>query len=248
MQKGKNIKIAILAGGKGKRMLSELPKALIPLKGKAMVSYVLDSIKEISDEKPIIIVGHKADLIRSAFEDTCHYALQPEPLGTGHAVSFAEKHCTDAEYVLVLSSDQPLISSKTINDLIEKHLASEAFITLTTTVVNDFDDWRNSFIAFGRILRENGDVIGIKEFRDATEEEKNIREVNAGCYMFNAKWLWQNLKKIKNENAQNEYYLTDLFKIAGENKEKIESVIIEAHEALGANTKEELERLEKFVV
>ncbi|MFA6324761.1 MAG: NTP transferase domain-containing protein [Candidatus Paceibacterota bacterium] len=243
-----NIKIVILAGGKGKRMLSELPKALIPLKGKAMINYVLDSIKEISNQKPIVIVGHKADLIELALGDTCEYALQPEPLGTGHAVSFAEKNCEDAKYVLVLSSDQPLISSKTINDLIKKHVDSKAVITLTTTVVDNFNEWRNSFIAFGRILRDNNEVVGIKEYRDATEEEKNIKEVNAGCYMFDAKWLWQNLKKIKNQNAQNEYYLTDLFKIAGEDKEKIESITIEAHEALGANTKEELERLEKFVV
>jgi bifunctional N-acetylglucosamine-1-phosphate-uridyltransferase/glucosamine-1-phosphate-acetyltransferase GlmU-like protein len=148
---------------------------------------------------------------------------------------------------LVLSSDQPLISAETIKKLIEKHIESKAVITFTTTILPDFDDWRNSFISFGRILRENGEVKKIVEFRDATEEQRKITEVNAGCYIFNAKWLWQNLDKIKNENAQNEYYLTDLFKIAGDDGDKIETVTIEPHEALGANTKEELERLENFV-
>ena len=127
-------------------------------------------------------------------------------------------------------------------------MESGAKVTFTTTVLPDFLDWRKGFTAFGRILRKDGKVIGIKEFKDATEEEKKIKEVNAGCYIFNAEWLWKNLEKIKNENAQKEYYLTDLLHIASENNEKIETVKIDPREALGANTKEELEILEKLVV
>ena len=89
--------------------------------------------------------------------------------------------------------------------------------------------------------------MGIQEFRDASEEERKIKEVNAGCYVFDAKWLWKNLDKIKNENAQKEYYLTDLIKIAKGENEKVETVNIKPKEALGANTKEELEILENFV-
>jgi len=247
MTKNGKIKILILAAGKGKRMQSELPKALSPLKGRHMIGHVLESIKKISGEKPIAIVGHKAELVQSELGESCCYALQEEQLGTGHAVSCAKGHCEEADDILVLSSDQPLISAETIKKLIEKHIESKAVITFTTTILPDFDDWRNSFISFGRILRENGEVKKIVEFRDATEEQRKITEVNAGCYIFNAKWLWQNLDKIKNENAQNEYYLTDLFKIAGDDGDKIETVTIEPHEALGANTKEELERLENFV-
>lgn len=245
MKKNK-IKILILAAGKGKRMQGDLPKVLAPLKGKPMLKHVLESVNGAHGEKPIAIVGHMAELVQSKFGESCCYALQQEQLGTGHAVSCAKGYCDEAEHIIVLSGDQPFISSKTIENLIEKHLESKAKITFTTTELPDFKDWRNSFIAFGRILRKNGEVKKIIEFRDASEEERKITEVNAGCYIFNAKWLWKNLNKIKNENAQNEYYLTDLFHIASENGDKIETVKIEPREALGANTKEELEILENF--
>jgi len=248
MKKDRKIKIVILAAGKGKRMQSDLPKALSPLKGKYMIKHVIESISEIHDEKPYAIVGHMAELVQKELGDLCFYILQKDQLGTGHAVSCAKGDCEDAEDIVVLSGDQPFIKAETIKNLIEKHLESDAKMTFTTTVLPNFEGWRNSFIAFGRILRKNGEVIGIREFRDATEEERQITEVNAGCYIFNAKWLWKNLEKIKNENAQKEYYLTDLFKIASENGDKIETIKIEPHEALGANTKEELGILENFTV
>ncbi|MFZ3015592.1 MAG: sugar phosphate nucleotidyltransferase, partial [Minisyncoccia bacterium] len=167
---------------------------------------------------------------------------------TGHAVSCAKGDCEEAEDIVVLSGDQPFIKAETIKNLIEKHLESDAKITFTTTILPDFLEWRKGFMGFGRILRKNSEVTGIREYKDASEEEKNIKEVNAGCYIFNAKWLWKNLEKIKNENAQNEYYLTDLFQIAREDNEKIGTINIEPHEALGANTKEELEILENFPI
>ncbi len=242
----RKIKIIILAAGKGKRMQSDLPKVLAPLKGRHMIKHVIESIKKASNEIPIAIIGHQAELVKSELGDTCCYAIQEEQLGTGHAVSCAKDSCEDAENIMVLSGDQPFISPETIKNLINKHLDSGAKITFTTTELPDFEDWRKSFIAFGRILRKDGEVVGIREFRDATPEERDIKEVNAGCYVFNAKWLWENLEKIKNENAQNEYYLTDLFKIARDENEKIETVKINNREALGANTKEELEILERF--
>ncbi len=245
MQNNK-IKIVILAGGIGKRMQSDLPKVLAPLRGSHMIGHVLDSVGKISNEKPLVIIGHKGDLIKKELGETCCYALQPEALGTGHAVSCAKEDCLDAENIVVLSGDQPFITGETIKNLIDKHLESNAKITFTTTIVGDFLDWRNAFIAFGRILRKDGKVNGIREFRDANEEERKITEVNAGCYIFNAKWLWENLEKVKNQNAQNEYYLTDLLHIAAKNNEKIETITIEPHEALGANTKEELQILENF--
>lgn len=242
------IKIVILAGGKGKRMQSDLPKVLMPLKNKPMISRIISEIQKISDEKPVAIVGHKAEEVKKELGDLCFYALQKEQLGTGHAVSCAKGDCVGAEQIVVLSGDQPFISAKTIVNLIEKQLSSKAKITFTTTKVPDFLDWRKAFLGFGRILRKNGEVIGIKEYKDANEEEKNITEVNAGCYCFEAEWLWKNLNKIKADNNQKEYYLTDLFKIAGDEGKKIETVKIDNHEALGANSKEELEILENFTV
>jgi len=241
-----NIKVLILAAGLGKRMGSDLPKVLTPLSGKPMIRHIVDPLNKALTDKPIAIVGHKKELVQAELGDACLYAFQEEQLGTGHAVSTAEVCCQDAKHIIVLSGDQPFIKVPTIKNLAEKHLQSGAKITFTTTELPDFEDWRKAFLGFGRILRQDGQITGIREVKDASEEEKNIREVNAGCYIFDAKWLWENLAKIKNENSQKEYYLTDLFHIAFEEGEKIEAIKIDAIEALGANTKEELEILEKF--
>ena len=246
--KAGKIKIVVLAAGKGKRMESVLPKVLSPLAGKHMIKHLLESIKKISKEKPIAIVGYEAELVKKELSDNCIYAMQKELLGTGHAVSCAKKYCKNVENIMVLSGDQPFISPQTMKNLTKKHLKEKAKITFTTTKLPDFMDWRKGFQSFGRILRKNKKVVGIKEYKDASEQEKNIQEVNAGCYVFNAEWLWKNLEKIKNNNIQKEYYLTDLLAIASKNKERICTVKIEPKEALGANTKEELEILERFAV
>lgn len=238
--------ILILAAGKGKRMQSDLPKVLMPLQGKPMLSRVLSAVHKAFREKPVAIVGHKAEMVKKEIGNLCHYALQKEQLGTGHAVSCAKKNCASSKHIMVLSGDQPFITDKTLKKLLAKHLKSGAKITFATALLPDFKSWRKAFAGFGRILRKKGKIEGIREYKDAGEKEKKIREVNAGCYVFEAKWLWQNLKSIKNHNAQGEYYLTDLFHIAFEEKEKVESVRINPHEALGANSKEELEILEKL--
>jgi len=247
MSDNEKIKILILAAGKGKRMESELPKVLAKIGGKTMIGHLIESIKSATNEKPIAIVGYKMEIVKTELGDACFYVEQKEQLGTGHAVSCAEKECGDAENIMVLSGDQPFISANTIRNLIERHLRSDAIITLATTKVSDFEDWRSGFRAFGRILRQNGNIIGIREYKDASETERNIKEVNAGYYVFDAKWLWDNLRKINNENAQKEYYLTDLIKIATNEKARIKSIDIDVREALGANSKEELAILEKFI-
>jgi bifunctional UDP-N-acetylglucosamine pyrophosphorylase/glucosamine-1-phosphate N-acetyltransferase len=248
MENLEKIKIIILAGGKGKRMQSDLPKVLVKLNEKPIIKYILKSIEEAFNQKPVAIIGYKAGIVESELNDSCFYVTQKEQLGTGHAVSCAKEYCKDVEHIIVLSGDQPLISPETLKNLLKKHLEAKTKITFTTTEVLDFNDWRKSFIAFGRILRKNGEIVGIREYRDASEEEKLIKEVNAGSYAFDANWLWKNLEKINNNNIQNEYYLTDLLHIASLEKEKIEAIQIESHEALGANTKEELEILEEFTV
>ena len=246
MEKQDKFEILILAAGKGKRMQADLPKVLVELKRKQMIRYVLESIKKAFNKKPIAIIGHKSELVKKELGEECFYVLQKKQLGTGHAVASAKNICTGAEHIIVLSGDQPLISPKTIKALMNKHIESDTKITFTTTKPEDFKDWKEVFSKFGRILRENGKIIGIREYKDANDKEREIKEVNAGCYAFDARWLWQNLKKLKNDNTQKEYYLTDLFKIASQNNEKVENIEIEPHEALGANTKEELETLEKM--
>ncbi len=243
------IQIVILAAGHGKRMESELPKVLIPLRGKPMVMHVLDAIKSSGIcDRPTVVVGQKRELVMKALGDAVEYAIQENQLGTGYAVLAAKEKSKKAKHVLVLYGDHPLVSASTIKKLSEKHLKSGAKITFASAVVTNFEDWRKTFLHFGRILRDGGMVVSIKEYKDASGEEREIKEINPGYYIFEANWLWENLEKIENNNAQKEYYLTDLFHIATTEKEKIENLEIDPHEALGANSREELEILESLTL
>lgn len=246
------IKIIILAAGKGKRMLSEEPKALAMLKGKPFLKHILDTIKKLDENiKPIIVVGHKKEHIKEVFGKNYIYAEQHEQLGTGHAVMSAKNVINNPhEIVLVLATDQPLVSKETLERIISIHTSKKPTITLATVTVPDFKDWRVGLNHFGRIIRnENGLVKGIVEFKDTNSEEKNIKEINPALYTFDATWLWENLKKIKNKNAQSEYLLTDIIKIAFDQNKKIETVkISNILEAFQPNSKGELETLEKLVV
>ena len=247
MTQNNQIKIVIMAGGKGTRMESDLPKPLCVLGGKPMIEYLLETISKITNEKPIVVIGYKADLIKKELGEKCDYAIQKEALGTANAVASAKEACGDASEIIVLSGDQPFVTVETIKKTLEKHKSSNAKITFTTTEIPDFLDWRKYFIPLGRILRKNGEVLGIREYKDANEEEKKILEINtACCYAFDAKWLWENLPKIKNNNAKREYYLTDLFYIAHDEGEKIETIKMDPHESLGANSRDDLNILETF--
>jgi bifunctional UDP-N-acetylglucosamine pyrophosphorylase / glucosamine-1-phosphate N-acetyltransferase len=240
------IQVLILAAGKGKRMMSDLPKVLMPVKGKPMVRYVVDEVVKALDVLPVAIVGHKADLVKNELGEACDYVLQTKQLGTGHAVACARGLCLEADQVVVLSGDQPFITAETIKNLVDKHFKSGAKASLTTAEPENFEGFQKAFLSFGRILRKAGEVIGIREYKDASDEEKNIKEVNAGCYVFDALWLFANLEKLKNDNTQGEYYLTDVLKMAFESGDLIESIKIAPKEALGANSREELEILESI--
>jgi bifunctional UDP-N-acetylglucosamine pyrophosphorylase/glucosamine-1-phosphate N-acetyltransferase len=242
-----DVEIVILAGGKGKRMQSELPKVLAPLSGSTMIMHIIQEIEKLTTKKPIVVVGHKKELVYEHLGQRAIYAVQEEQLGTGHAVACAKDQTNNAKHILVMSGDQPFIKEETLEKLIQTHLETKATITLGTSIVNNFQDEKSAFNFFGRIKRENGKIIGIKEYKDATEEERSIKEVNAGLYIFESDFLWTNLSKLKNENAQGEYYLTDLLKIAKDEGKIIENIEINNKEALGANTKEELETLEKLL-
>jgi len=240
-----NTKVVILAAGKGKRMESENPKVLHEVRGKHMIRHLLEEVEKFSIEKPIVVVGYKGELVRKELGEGAIYVEQTEQLGTAHAVAAARIAARDAKHILVLQGDQPFVSAVTLLGLLRAHTESGAKITLATSELPNFDDWRSAFTAYGRILRSN-DTLLIREYRDATTLEKGIKEVNAGVYVFEAKWLWENLGKIGNQNAQKEYYLTDLLRLGSEEGVKIETVAIDPEEALGANSKEELEILEKF--
>lgn len=250
--KNDNIKIVILAAGHGKRMKSELPKVLTLLRGKPLVTYVLEAVKKSDiDDRPVVVVGQQKELVMKTLGDDYEFVVQTEQLGTGHAVLTTQKILENkADHIVVLYGDHPFITSETIRKLVAKHLASSTKLTMATVDLPDFADWRAIFYTnFSRIIRDNdGNITKDVQFKDANNEEKNETEVNPCYFCFESNWLWKNLKSLKTDNTQKEYYLTDLVKIAMQEKIKIESINIDPHEALGVNSKEELGVLENIDV
>lgn len=246
------VQVVILAAGLGKRMKSENPKALTPLRGKPFLKHILDTISTLEFKlPPIIVVGHKKEAVIEAIGQEKKYAHQESQLGTGHAVLSARQEAENGnEIIFVLSTDQPMISKETILKIIERHLDKRPAVTMGTLPLPDFKEWREGLVRFGRIIRnEKGEVIKNVEYKDATEAEKNITEVNPAIYAFDSKWLWENIEQIKNENAQGEYYLTDLIGLAFQQKRGVEGVKIDnLLEGLQPNSKEELEILEALAI
>jgi bifunctional UDP-N-acetylglucosamine pyrophosphorylase/glucosamine-1-phosphate N-acetyltransferase len=251
MAKKEKIKILILAAGKGTRMKTDEPKALAILQGKPFLQHILNTIKKLDPTiKPIIVVGYKKERIKQFLGDRHIYVEQHKQLGTGHAVMSAKKAIDDdSEIILVISADQPLISKETIESIISKHKEKNPTVTMATVFVPDFENWRTGLYYFGRIIREtNGLIKKIIEFKDTNDKERKIKELNPALYAFDAKWLWDNIDKLKNDNAQGEFYLTDMIKMAFDQKKKIETIqITNIIEALQPNSKEELETLERFI-
>lgn len=247
-----NVQIIILAAGKGTRMESDEPKALAMLYGKPFLKHILDTLSTMDlNMEPIIVIGHKKERIKEVLGEGHVYAEQKEQLGTGHAVSSAKESVhASHQIILVLSTDQPLVSKETIQNIINTHKEKNPTITLATVLLPDFLDWREGLKNFGRIIRdENNSIEKIIEYKDADDKQKEILEVNPAIYAFDGDWLWKNIDKIKNENVQKEYYLTDLIKMAFEQGKKVEGVpVVNILEGLQPNSKKELEILEKITV
>lgn len=236
------IKIVILAAGKGSRMGLNVPKVLVPLNGREIIKYLLESVFQSQiDSQPIVVISLEGEKIikESLKEYSLLYALQTKQLGTGHAVLSAENIIkADTDKIIVLYGDHPFISSQSIKKLAELNFPA---LAIMPTILTDFNDWRQNFYHWGRIIRgRNNQVEGIVEFKDASEEEKKILEVNPGIMAFNKDWLFTNLKKLNNNNKQKEYYLTDLVKLAFKQNLDIKTVNIKPEEAVGINSQEEL--------
>jgi bifunctional UDP-N-acetylglucosamine pyrophosphorylase/glucosamine-1-phosphate N-acetyltransferase len=243
------IEVVILAAGKGKRMMREdLPKVLVDVCGTSLVEYVIRSVEQSGvSQKPIVVVGFKPEMVTARLGDRVRYATQSEQLGTGHAVACAQTTIDGAaQDVLVLCGDMPLITPQTITRLLEHHRQTQSILTMGTATVTDFNDWRSTFYDFGRIVRNAaGDVAAIVEKKDATSEQLLITEVNPAYYCFNRVWLAKMLPRLRQQNAQAEYYLTDLVKIAMDTGAALSTIAVEPVEALGVNTPEQLELVKR---
>lgn len=240
----KSVIAIILAAGDGKRMQSTTPKVMSLLHGRPLVDYAVSAVEQIHlSEKPVVIVSPKHTLVQEFLKERADYVIQKEQLGTGHAVGSAFDFLKNKfENIIVLYGDMPFLSPSSIEKLIAEHEGQKNTITMATVTVPNFLDEYKALYSFGRVVRDSsGKIIRSVELKDASEEEKNIKEVNPCYYCFRSDWLWPHLASLKNVNAQQEYYLTDLIKMAIDERGKISSVSIDPHEAIGINTKEDLE-------
>jgi bifunctional UDP-N-acetylglucosamine pyrophosphorylase/glucosamine-1-phosphate N-acetyltransferase len=235
--------VVILAAGLGTRMKSGLAKALHPLAGRPMIQHVLDTAAEIGPEKIILVLGHQADQVRKACDQyRTEFVHQSEQLGTGHAVRQAgDAIATATGPVMILCADTPLLNSETLNALVELHGKSRAAVTFITAMVE------NPF-GYGRIVRGKSGVMRVVEEKDATARQKKIREVNAGIYCFEKKYLLSSLERIGKNNAQGEYYLPDTIALARKKRLKVSALLCgDPNEVMGVNSRYDLSRAEKIV-
>lgn len=233
----------VLAAGKGKRMKSKTYKVLHPVCGKPMVGHVTEALEQSGMDQIYVVVGHGADAVRSYLGERVEYVMQEQQLGTGHAVLQAESKLAGQEgTTVIVCGDTPLISSETIVRLVEQHEAEQAAATVMTAVLEQPG-------SLGRIIRDDsGGVKAIVEYKDCTEEQAAIREINTGTYIFDNRKLFAALAKVTNENAQQEYYLTDVIRIMCEDGEIVKGTPVEdIAETVGVNDRAALAEAERFM-
>lgn len=233
-----SLSVVILAAGKGTRMYSDLPKVLHPLAGKPMVQHVIDTALKLGAQNVHLVYGHGGDLLKDKLSDQpLNWVLQAEQLGTGHAMQQAAPHFSDDEDVLMLYGDVPLISEETLQRLLAAK--PQGGIGLLTVKLVDPT-------GYGRIVRENENVVGIVEHKDATAEQHKINEINTGILVASGRDLKRWLGKLDNNNAQGEYYITDIIALAHQEGNKIEAVHPDRlSEVEGVNNRLQLSALER---
>lgn len=233
----------VLAAGQGKRMKSKLYKVLHPVCGKPMVGHVLDTVKEASSKRTVVIVGHGADAVKDYVGEAAEFVLQEQQLGTGHAVRQAESLLGEEEgTTIVICGDTPLVKPDTIKAMLDAHASSGAAATLLTASFNNPT-------GYGRVIRDqDGTVTHIVEQKDCSAEEAAVQEINAGTYCFDNRKLFAALAKVTNDNAQGEYYMTDVIRIFREAGESVLGYCTEdTAEAIGVNDRVALAEAERYM-
>ncbi len=227
--------VVVLAAGQGKRMFSELPKVVNAIAGRAMVNWVLETVAPLTPRSTVVVVGHRADEVRSILPDDVLTAFQAEQLGTGHATSVGLAvipELDDEDVVVVLYGDTPRLTTGLVERLADLEPSETG--RLVTTVLGDPT-------GYGRVIRDpDGEVLGIVEDRDCTDEQRQIREVNAGIYAVRAGRLTSALADLTADNAQGEYYLTDIVGILSSAGDRLVTVDATPEEVSGINSQTQL--------
>lgn len=237
--------VLILAAGKGTRMNNpNIPKVLAELHKKPLLSYVLDTSIELKPSSINVIVGYQKDKVIDKIAEMDYqnisFVEQVEQLGTGHAVAQAKELFEGkSEDVLILSGDVPLLTAQSLSKFIEYHIESQSYLTVLSANADDPS-------GYGRIIRDaDGSFLKIVEHKDASEAEKEVNEINSGIYFVNSEILFDSLEKVKNNNAQAEYYLTDIVEIIKGSGKKVSAVSTATFEEIqGVNTNEQLSSIE----
>lgn len=241
-KKNNNVSALILAGGLGTRMKSEKPKVLHEICGETLLKHVILNVEEANIDDIGVVVGYKADMVKEMTGEKYSYYLQEEQLGTGHAVMMAKEFLKNKKgKILVLCGDAPLINKNVINDFINYTDKNKLDLCVLTAILDDAK-------SYGRIVRKDGKLEKIVELKDANEEQANIKEVNSGTYIFDVEKLLKHLDELSTNNAQKEYYITDMIEIFKNNDYNVdafaakESSIVEA-----ANNRYELSKCEELL-
>ena len=233
----------VLAAGQGTRMKSKLYKVLHPVCGKPMVEHVVDEARKLSLEKLVTIVGHGAEDVKKQLGEKSEYALQAEQLGTAHAVKQAKSILgSEKGTTIVICGDTPLLTAETMEAMLNEHQKKAAKVTILTAVAEDPT-------GYGRIIRnENGDVAKIVEHKDATDEERLVKEINTGTYCFDNEALFQTIEQVSNDNVQGEYYLPDVIEILKNQGETVAAYQTgKFQETLGVNDRVALSQAEIYM-
>lgn len=234
--------IVILAAGKGTRMGVDIPKVLLPLGDKPVISRLLEEVKSVPQETaPVIVVGFKKELVEETLGDEYIYLQQFDQKGTAHAVLSAKPAIT-AKNIIVLNGDMPFTTKGSLEKVIDLHNSKDSMLTMLPCTLPNFENEYANLISYGRIIRDaDWNITKIQEYKDCTEEQKQITEVNSGSYMFNSEWLWSKLDQIGHTNSQDEFYLTDIVEIAIRDGQQIQAMQVAPKEVYGINTPENLQ-------
>ncbi len=232
----------VMAAGKGTRMKSDLPKVLVEVAGRPMIEYVLDALIAGGVEQILVVVGYQADLVRQtlAHRQGLVFCDQHEQLGTGHAVMMCRQELADHDGpVLVVAGDSPMMQSRSIAALIDEFTREQAACILGT-------GYKDNPFGLGRVIRDQQRrFVGIVEEKDATDEQRQVTEVNLSCYVFDCKHLLSALDELAPENAQGEYYVTDCPGILKDQGKDVRALdVLQACEALSINTVDDLAAVE----